>query len=279
MKITKVFGIYFSPTGGTKYIIEKMTVFFAHQFGCSWQYLDITPASAREKTNYFSENDLVIMGFPVYAGRIPNKLLPVFTSCFVSEHTLALPVCVYGNRNFDDALLELKTILEQHDFCVTAAMAAVSEHAFSSQVGTGRPDENDEKEMIDFSQDVAHDIMKKTAQELALGNVNIPGDFEHMEYYIPRQEDGSPAKFLKAKPVTDHEKCDQCGICAMKCPMNSISLSHPEQVTGICIKCQACIKYCPKQAKHFDDPAFLSHVRMLEKHYQKRADNVFYRRS
>ena len=54
--------------------------------------------------------------------------------------------------------------------------------------------------------------------------------------------------------------------------MGSISAEDPAQVTGICIKCQACIKKCPVQAKYFDDPAFLSHVAMLEQNYTRRAE-------
>ena len=54
--------------------------------------------------------------------------------------------------------------------------------------------------------------------------------------------------------------------------MGSISLEDPAQVTGICIKCQACIKKCPTGAKYFDDPAFLSHVAMLEENYTRRAE-------
>lgn len=85
-------------------------------------------------------------------------------------------------------------------------------------------------------------------------------------YYIPKGIDGQPAKFLKAKPKTDMERCNGCGICADVCPMGSIDREHPEQVTGICIKCHACISRCPAGAKYFDDPAFLSHVQYLEKY-------------
>ena len=46
-----------------------------------------------------------------------------------------------------------------------------------------------------------------------------------------------------------------------------------EDVHGICIKCQACVKVCPLHAKYFDDPVMLSHTRMLEEHYARRAEN------
>lgn len=58
--------------------------------------------------------------------------------------------------------------------------------------------------------------------------------------------------------------------------MGSIDLDQPSVVTGICIKCQRCVRNCPKGAKYFDDPAFLSHVKMLETTYNGRADNKIF---
>ena len=53
-----------------------------------------------------------------------------------------------------------------------------------------------------------------------------------------------------------------------------IILIHPEnvaEVTGICIKCGACVKKCPTHTKHFDDPNYNYHKTELEKNYQRRA--------
>lgn len=103
----------------------------------------------------------------------------------------------------------------------------------------------------------------------------VDGDAQ-APYYVPKGVDGQPAKFLKAKPKTDLEKCVSCGLCARQCPMGSIDLDQPSVVTGICIKCQRCVRNCLKGAKYFDDPAFLSHVKMLETTYNGRADNKIF---
>ena len=90
------------------------------------------------------------------------------------------------------------------------------------------------------------------------------------------QEDGTPAKFLKAKPLTDPELCDQCGDCVRLCPMGSIDAADVTSVPGICIKCQACIHGCHAHAKYFDDPQLISHVAALEKTEAAPKENAFF---
>jgi ferredoxin len=109
----------------------------------------------------------------------------------------------------------------------------------------------------------------------AYREIKVPGNTPPGPYYTPRKVDGEPAVFLKAKPRTDSVKCDMCGKCAEKCPMGSIAAEDPAVVYGICIKCQACVKICPQNAKYFDDPDFLSHKEMLAQNYERRAESVF----
>ena len=76
-------------------------------------------------------------------------------------------------------------------------------------------------------------------------------------------------KFLKAKPKTDLGRCCNCGVCVRTCPMGAIDSKNVAEVPGTCIKCQSCVRKCTHHAKYFDDPAFLSHVAMLEKNFQE----------
>ena len=87
------------------------------------------------------------------------------------------------------------------------------------------------------------------------------------------REDKTPAKFLKAKPLTDWGKCSRCGACARACPVGSIDKETMEAV-GLCIKCQACVRRCTVHAKYFEGRDFLSHVAMLEQNYTRRAENL-----
>lgn len=269
MKITKVWAVYFSPTGNAKKVITTMAKKAAECLGVPMETFDFTLPENREGIISFENDDLVFFSTPVYAGRIPNKMLPYVQSAFEGNGALAVPVSVFGNRNFDNGLIELRNELELHGFHTIAAAGIPTEHVFSSKLATGRPDADDLAKIAEFGEKVAKKVSEMT--EIP-AKIEVRGDDPVTAYYTPLGTDGKPAVFLKAKPKTDPEKCTKCGICATVCPMGSIPKDAPDTCTGICIKCHACIKACPAGAKYFDDEAFLSHVEMLKQNYQRRAE-------
>lgn len=283
--IKKIWAASFSPTGGTEHIVSLLAEEMGKCLKLPVHKISFTLPDERKKSCTFTEEDLLILGTPVYAGRIPNKILPDVDRSFEGNGTLAVAVSVFGNRNYDDGLMELALLLENHGFCVAAAAAAAARHAFSDDIGAGRPDKQDEEELRVFARRAAEKIKEFSGVEkIVSGNkaacgvlaLQITGHNPVGPYYTPLRADGQPAKFLKAKPVTDENLCNRCGTCAQVCPMGSISREDPSVVNGICIKCQACIRACPTQAKHFEDEDFLSHVEMLREHYTRRAANAFF---
>ncbi|HIZ39867.1 MAG TPA: 4Fe-4S binding protein [Candidatus Anaerobutyricum stercoris] len=285
MMIKKIWAASFSPTGGTEHIVSLLAEEMGKCLKLPVHKISFTLPDERKKSCTFTEEDLLILGTPVYAGRIPNKILPDVDRSFEGNGTLAVAVSVFGNRNYDDGLMELALLLENHGFCVAAAAAAAARHAFSDDIGAGRPDKQDEEELRVFARRAAEKIKEFSGVEkIVSGNkaacgvlaLQITGHNPVGPYYTPLRADGQPAKFLKAKPVTDENLCNRCGTCAQVCPMGSISREDPSVVNGICIKCQACIRACPTQAKHFEDEDFLSHVEMLREHYTRRAANAFF---
>lgn len=265
--------VSFSPTGMTERVARGVAEAFAAEFAANGggelpvEYIPYTLPAQRVELNFTAE-DLVIAAAPVYAGRLPNKILPELQAKLQGSGTAALAVCTFGNRSNDEALRELALLLEQNGFCLLGAAAFAVQHAFTDRVGTARPDAADWEEIDRFGR-------KAEAKQKA---GVAPLAFDHSPigpYYTPLKEDGSPAKFLRAKPVLDPALCKDCGLCAQCCPMGSIDAASRE-TTGICIKCQACIRSCPRGARKMADPDFLSHVAMLEQHYVRRADNVIW---
>ncbi len=272
MEISRIWAVYFSPAGSTKQVV--LTI--AGQIGKKLQKeiceINYTEQKQRGQTYHFGQDELVVFGVPVYAGRVPNKVLPDIEKGFCGEGTAFIPVAVYGNRSFDDALMELKLVMEERGFRAVAAAAVVSRHVFSATLAAGRPDADDWKQICAFAGKAAQKLNGKEP----FTKLSVPGNQPVGNYYTPLQEDGTPARFLKAKPVTDSYKCSHCGICATVCPMGSIDVADESLVTGVCIKCHACVRSCPAGAKSFTDAQFLSHVKMLEQTYSRRAENGFF---
>ncbi len=267
MQLKRVCVLYFSPTGGTEKIARAAAGALAGKLGLDQEFFDFTRPEGRETEYRFGPEDLLVMASPVYAGRLPNKLAPEYKAKIFGEGSPAVPLCVFGNRSPDEALRGLVLLLEGNGFRIAAAAAFAGRHAFSDKVGEGRPDGDDLDEIAAFAARAAEKLSGDSLPLLEMDRSEIG------PYYTPLKEDGTPAKFLKAKPLTDWSKCSRCGACARFCPMGSIDRETMEAV-GLCIKCQACVRKCTRHAKYFEDPDFLSHVAMLEQNYTRRAENI-----
>ena len=232
MKIEKVHAVYFSPTGTTKTVIT-------HLVKCITTLLpevvtevkDFTLPSGRKKVPDIRESELAIVGLPVYAGRLPNLLLNYLTT-WQSNGAWAVPVVVYGNRSYGNALIELYDILRYRGFHPIAAAAFVGQHSFTTRLATGRPDREDLEKAEQFSAE----IVRRILQPGEFTGIKIPGQGapDYGGYYKPKGRDEEVVNFLKAKPVTT-DACVDCRRCAKVCPMGAIRQDHPSEVSGICI--------------------------------------------
>lgn len=275
MELKKIWAVYFSGTGTTRRTVERIASGLAEKLALPVEKVDFSRPQVRQQELRFDAADLVVFGTPVYAGRVPNVLLPFLQEKIVGGGALAVPVVLFGNRAYDDALMELRNILAADGLHPVAAAAFVGEHSFSRTLGQGRPNENDEALMDEFAAETA-DLVRRlpAAPEKP---VAVRGQEPLRPYYTPRDRAGNPINILKVKPKTDMTRCGGCGLCAEICPMGSIDPTDVSAVRGICIKCCACVKGCPTGAKYFDDAGYLYHQHELEAQYARPAENeVFY---
>lgn len=218
-----VYKIFFSPTYSTKEVVNIV----GDVFGKSAS-IDLSIMYEKENFN-FCENDLCIVGVPSYGGRVPKVVLERMDS-FKGNGAKAILITTYGNRAYEDTLLELQDFMEEHHFHCIAAIASVAQHSVFPKFAKGRPDVKDREELTLF----AHRI-----QENQNGGVlKVPGHHPYKEY------NGIP---LKPKATSD---CKLCGKCASVCPVRAISREHPNQTDkNICISCMRCINICPTHSR------------------------------
>lgn len=267
MKITKVYAVFFSPTGGTGKVTTTTAKATAEELGVAYEEIDFTLPQGREKELMFSPEDLVVLGTPVIAGRVPNLLLSFLEGKIKGNGAYGVPVVSFGNRSYDDALMELRNIMEQNGFLTVAGGGFVSEHSFSTTLGANRPDEADVAMLTDFGQEIARKLLSDWVYTVP---AFVKGENPIRPYFTPRDRHGVGIDLRKVKPKTGDDCCG-CGICVASCPLGSIPKEDPKVTTGICMKCCACIKKCPTGAKYFDDPGFVYHKEELEDVYEGRA--------
>ena len=248
MKYDKVTAAYFSPTGNSK----KVANCIAETIGKEIENIDITVMASDAE---FTGEDFVILSAPVYAGRIPNVARERF-SRFKGNNTPSIIVATYGNREFDDALLEMADMLREQGFVIKGAAGVIGRHTYG-EIQMERPDENDLAECREFG-------AKAAASEKVWPEFEIPGN-------RPYREGAGKGKF---HPITA-ENCVKCGLCVRNCPVNAIA-EDCMSVGDECISCFRCIRSCPLTAKHMDTEAYNKFAAEFTEKLKVRKENTFF---
>lgn len=189
---------------------------------------------------------ITVIVVPVYGGRIAETALERM-DMIRGEASPVIPVVLYGNRDYDDALLELKDWCVAHGFTPVAAAAFIGEHSYSRPdrpIAAHRPNQSDLRRAMEFGTQIGKRIGRINSI-CEVGELMINGNFPYKEK--------SPK--TPQTPQTVKELCTQCGFCIEICPVQAICL-RDEIVSDVqtCIKCCACVKQCPNQARVFDTP-------------------------
>ena len=150
MKFNRVWAVYFSATGTTQKLVTAVADNLSKKLEVPCESFDFTLPEERKAPKSFEADDLVVFGTPVYAGRVPNVLLK-YLATLEGGGAAAVPLVLYGNRDYDDALIELRDILEKTGFHTLTAGAFIGEHSFSDLLAAGRPDEQDMEKAREFA--------------------------------------------------------------------------------------------------------------------------------
>ncbi|MDE6450773.1 MAG: 4Fe-4S binding protein, partial [Odoribacter sp.] len=208
--------ITFSPTGGTRKVCE----YICEGIDKKPLVTDFCVKERQIRVPDIQEEDLVVIAMPVFAGRIPVLAVDRIRR-IPGNHAKCVVVAVYGNRAYDDALLEMQDVATEMGFRVVAAISAIAEHSIARVYATGRPDIEDRKELVAFGAAIMNKVKgTDTYKPLAL-----PGNRPYRA--------GNAGPF----PTAD-ERCTGCGTCQELCPADAIPADNPRSVNKeACISC------------------------------------------
>ena len=251
--MSNVIKVYFSPSGTTKKVVDQI----AGNFKQEKETCDLLNFNSSKE---FAGDDIVIVGMPVFAGRIPKRGRERLAK-LKGDNTPAIAVVNYGNAHVTDSLLELVDLLKENNFNVVAAASTVSHHSIFSGVAVGRPDEADIEKINEFAEKCQEKIESGTSLES-----EIPGNRPYTDY-----------KQLPFVVSCDETVCAFCYDCVSICPEKAIPDDDPVDTDlDLCSRCTACIHICPEDARIFTGEAFESKKPVFEQANSERKESEFY---
>ena len=238
MDIKSIKLVFFSPTETTARIVSGIAQGIDPNMVSR---IDLTPPGAKYHEVAQLRDELTIIGTPVYAGRVPKEAVRRLKR-INGDNTPAVIVVVYGNREYEDALLELRDIVAALGFRPIAGGAFIGEHSYSSEtnpIAPGRPDDEDMQKAKRFGESIQDTISRFHSLD-DMPDLQVPGNYPYIEWDQPSE----------MAPVTVESLCTLCAECAAACPTAAITV-EASVVTDkhTCIHCSACIKKCPSGAR------------------------------
>ena len=222
--------IVFSPTGGT----GKVADIIAGEWEGPVTRVDLSDAKTDCSKIKLGQGDAALIAVPSYGGRVP-KLAVERLMKINGNQARCVIICVYGNRAYEDTLVELRDIVKSCGFRTIAAISAVAEHSIIHQYAAGRPDEEDAEILRGYAKKIFGKFMDDDPSTSAF---EVPGN-------RPYRKAGGAGLVPKAT-----KECVSCGLCAENCPALAISRNSLKTADSKkCISCMRCVAGCPQSAR------------------------------
>ncbi len=218
------FEIIFSPTGGTK----KVADIISQELGNEIIEVDLTSPTQNFSDYNLTDEDLAVIAVPSYGGRAPEVAIDRLKE-LNGNGAKAILVVVYGNRDYEDTLIELFDTTTEQGFEPAGGIAAIAQHSILPQYASGRPDTKDEASLKGFVKSLLDNQLKPID--------SVPGN--------------RPYKKISNLPLVPKpsKNCTKCKVCVTVCPVDAIDPNTLKSDKKKCISCMRCVTICPSNAR------------------------------
>lgn len=240
--------LIFSPTGQSKACALAVAKATKQEF----VELDLTHFIPRRKSLALSDTTLII-AYPVYGGRVPRLFAEYLREQVTFTNCKALVIATFGNRAFEDALVEMEDLLLEKGVPLIGGASIGCQHSYTDKVGSKRPD------FEDFQ------VLDRLAVYLngETKTVHPPGNRPYKRDMPVADPPYMPTPKDKAHPINSQ--------CFAVCPTGSLAKGDP----AICIHCCACIQVS-NNTLVMENPWFRDFTKHLEATCQERVESAFY---
>jgi len=234
---------YYSATGNTRLICDKLGVFLDH-FSVELCNMQFSPPMHPQDYDFFGfATSVEFFGLP-YLTQQWIKAIPK-----ISENKLAFILLSHGSIP-GTALLQLKELVEEQNFKVFAGHTLHCPENYPPLRSKGfksakAPSEKDLKRFLMFSY-ILKDMLLSASKGTELLEAKFRLGLLNHFFNLP---DKNAARRVMGFKYIDENLCTRCGICAQECPHRAIRLDKfPVFSEELCRGCWKCYNRCPVKA-------------------------------
>lgn len=248
----KIGFIYFSGTGNTKHLIDKMVRVVINQ-GHEASLFSIEKPL---KVTDLMELTLLIIACPIYGSTTPRIM-----RAFLDKHGDELPdipvaIIITQHKFSGDGAMQCARILKKKNKTIIA-----TEHflmpANLSDAGIFSVDSHFKRQNITQEAEIkSENFIKFLLQNYANNQKQLPLKGKAFFWRIAGSLQRLPFLALETAWIqllnVDRNRCTLCGLCAKHCPTKNLTIQDEKLfIEDKCTLCYRCVNICPTQALAF----------------------------
>lgn len=235
--------IHFSGTGNTKYI----ATYLGNKLKANNHNVSIS--SIEENPTIEKDIDLLVIGGPIYAGNVPEKLIRWILRNVPESNANCIVYSTSAGLLNANGVNSLAKKLSKKGYNILAKETYLMPRNFYF----GRYPKNTKKEVNEILKNVNKQL-DELSSKIHL-DILKPKEFEHKGVIgkdLLAETFSVMARFI-GKNFSVDDNCVKCGICIKNCPQNNISFDKNKNIrfSNKCMMCTRCIHICPKNAINY----------------------------